>query len=75
MIPYADNSGASGITAYEPGPDSIIIEFRNGATYLYTSASSGSRVIAEMKRLAAEGRGLNTYLNEHTHDRYAKRIR
>lgn len=75
MRAYGDLGGDSGIAGYEPGPDYIRIEFTNGTVYLYTDASTGAEHVAEMKRLAAVGRGLNTYLNRWVRGRFARRER
>jgi len=65
MPNYANRGGDSGIVAYESGPDWIEVEFTSGAYrfYKYTYASAGSGQIEVMKKLAADGHGLNSYIN------------
>ena len=65
MKPYRNLSGDAGVAAYELGPDWIRIQFIRGGTYRYTRDSVGSRKLKEMKRLAEEGRGLTTFINQH----------
>ena len=75
MQPYRNVTGDSGITAFESGPDFIRVEFRDGKIYLYTYASTGTEHVEQMKRLAVAGKGLCTFINQHVHDRYARRER
>ncbi len=63
MIPYRDTGGDSGVVAYDVGEDYIDVRFKNGAVYRYTNATAGSGNISTMKRLAARGDGLNSYIN------------
>jgi hypothetical protein len=58
--------------AYEVGPDFIRVQFRGGATYLYTDASAGAHHIEQTKRLAAAGNGLNSYIMRHVKHGYAR---
>ncbi len=63
----------SGVVAYESGSDFIRVLFRNGAQYLYNTASVGIRNIEEMKKRAVNGIGLSTYISQHVKDRYHQR--
>lgn len=74
MQRYANRSGESGVVAYQIGVDSITVEFTSGVRYLYTIDSAGASNIARMIKLAADGRGLATFISQHAHDRYANRI-
>lgn len=74
MKPYKNLQGDSGVLAYEAGRDYIKIKFRPGEVYLYTNAATGAHHIAQMKKLAAEGRGLSTYISRHVKDRYAAKL-
>ena len=73
MTKYKNLSGESGISAYESGEDYIRVEFRDQDVYLYTDKSAGAEHIAEMKRLAEEGRGLNTYISQNVKANYEKK--
>lgn len=70
MERYPNLSGEGGITKYEVGPDYILVEFRKGRSYRYSHAGAGQVHVERMKRLAAEGRGLTTYISQHVHDLY-----
>jgi hypothetical protein len=73
---YLNLSGNSGVLVYEIGDDFIAIRFRpSGDIYWYTRASVGAGHLAAMKDLAVKGRGLSTYISEHSDVRegYAKK--
>ena len=62
MERYKNLGGHSSVQAFELGPDSITVEFNDGATYLYNYASTGTTHIDQMKGLALAGHGLNSYI-------------
>jgi hypothetical protein len=70
MKRYADESGMSGILAYETGKDWIKIKFKSGQLYKYSYDSAGKERITAMKKLAGQGKGLATYINKHVKDLY-----
>lgn len=74
MVLYGNLGGDSNVVSYEISNDSILVRFRDGGTYLYTSSSAGTANIAEMHRLARAGRGLNTFINREVRKRYAKKF-
>ena len=74
MTPYSNLSRRSGVAAYEIAPDSISVEFEDGAIYLYTEESAGRSNIECMKDLAAAGRGLSTFIVRHVRMAYAARL-
>jgi hypothetical protein len=65
MRPYANLSGDSGVLEYEPGPTFIRVRFRTGPPYLYTYESAGRENVERMKKLAAAGHGLSTFISQH----------
>jgi hypothetical protein len=75
MQRYRNLSGNSGVAAYETGADFIRIQFADGGIYRYDNASTGPRNIEELKRLAARGQGLATFINVHVRDAYALKER
>ena len=75
MKEYRNLGGDSGILGYESGSDSIRVEFSNGSVYLYTYASAGESNIEEMKRLATDGQGLNSFINRNVRLKYAEKER
>ena len=74
MPHYGDKSGDSGVASYEVGPDFIIVRFKEGHGYLYNDAAPGRRRVESMKRLAARGQGLSTYISKHVRDNYAAKL-
>lgn len=64
---------ASGIAAYEIGPDFIRIKYKDNSIYRYTNKSTGVENIKQMKCLAMNGKGLNTFINQHVRLRYAEK--
>lgn len=73
MKHYADDGHETGVQAYEAGADYIRVRFTNGAQYLYDERSAGAEHVREMKKRAAKGAGLSTYISQHVRDRYAAR--
>lgn len=74
MQRYRSIHADSGVTAYEAGVDFIVVEFRDGERYRYDYATTGVGEVEEMKRLAAQGRGLATYVNTTVRERYAEKL-
>ena len=75
METYSDAHGNSGIRAFEIRVDSILIRFEDGHEYLYSNERPGRVHVEKMKRLAHEGQGLNTYINQHVRKRFAKQVK
>ena len=74
MQRYGNQSRDSGVVAYDIDAGQIIVQFRNGDRYLYTEDSAGAANIARMQELARAGRGLSSFISQHVHDRYARKI-
>ena len=74
MESYKNLSGNSGVTAYAVVDEGILIRFQDGGIYLYTYESAGRRNIERMRALAAEGRGLSTYISQQVRDDYAAKF-
>ncbi|MDB5850482.1 MAG: hypothetical protein JWP29_4234 [Rhodoferax sp.] len=74
MQTYRNRGGTSPISAFETGPDTITVQFADGAAYVYNVRSAGQKHIAAMQRLAVDGQGLATYITRHVRDRYARRL-
>jgi hypothetical protein len=72
---YQDLSGDSGVAGYEIGAESITVQFKSGAIYLYTYASAGKSKIEAMKRLAVRGHTLSTFISREVKELYATQIR
>lgn len=72
--PYAGIDHDSGVSAYAIGPDFVAVEFRHDGRYLYTYKKPGRAPVEAMKKLAAAGEGLATYINRHVRENYARRL-
>lgn len=61
---YPNLSGRSNVVAFEITDDAITVQFASGRSryYVYNSVTPGAMVVAELKRLALAGRGLNSYI-------------
>lgn len=74
MQRYANESGASGVVAYEVHDDAIDIKFANGDIYRYDATTPGAADVELMKRFARAGRGLTSYISKYVKDRYAAKL-
>jgi hypothetical protein len=74
MQRYKNRSGRSGVVAYDIDAGQIIVQFSNGERYLYTEDSAGAANVAKMQALAQAGQGLSSFISQHVHDRYARKI-
>ena len=73
MPAYKNRSGNSGIIAYEIGRTFIKVRFRDGF-YNYTYAQPGKAQVEEMKKLAASGKGLSTFISRFVKENYASKL-
>jgi hypothetical protein len=66
MTKYANLSGESSVVSYQTTEDSIHLVFGSGAcrNYLYNHIRPGKAIVDVMKALAAQGRGLNSYVGK-----------
>ncbi|AWH85169.1 hypothetical protein HYN59_08550 [Flavobacterium album] len=74
MERYKNLEGHSGVTGYEIHDDSIRVEFNHDAVYEYTYESAGRRIIERMKKLAASGKGLSTYISRTVREKFGKKL-
>jgi hypothetical protein len=74
LKPYLSRREKSGVSAYLDGGDFIIVEFRHEHAYLYNQTEPGRKHVRIMKRLAAAGRDLTTYINQHVRTNYAQQL-
>ncbi|HEY4289191.1 MAG TPA: hypothetical protein VGN00_18950 [Puia sp.] len=64
---YLNINGDSGVHSFEIGFDYILVRFSNTQRiYSYSYAKAGARHVEELKRLALNGSGLNSYINKYT---------
>ncbi len=74
-LPYQRRNPKAGVVNYELLDGAIILEFADhNNRYLYNTEAPGPEAVVEMKRLAASGRGLTTYINQHVRERYAAKL-
>ena len=71
MEEYKNLAGDSGVVRYEIGDDFIRVQFSNNTIYLYTNTSAGSNNIEKMKKLAQDGKGLNTFISKNVRKNFA----
>ena len=64
----------SGVRAYELLTDGIKLQFQDYSTYLYDYQKPGKYHVEQMKRLAREGSGLTTYVNQHVRENYKQKL-
>lgn len=62
MKTYKNLNGNSDVKTYQFYGDAIKIRFSDDTVYLYTDEKSGEENIAQMKLLAAQGKGLGTFI-------------
>ena len=74
MEKYLNLGGDSGILAYEIGDYYIKVEFPEPhGIYTYSYQRAGRYHVEKMKKLAIDGRGLNTYINKNVRKLYDQR--
>ena len=62
MEQYRNLNGNSNVRAFFIGDDYIDVLFDGGEVYRYSYRSAGSDKIEQMKKLARQGRGLNSFI-------------
>lgn len=75
MISYKNLNGNSNVKCYNISENYIDIEFYNTPlVYRYSNVVPGSQFLNELKRLAIQGYGLNSYINKYVKKNYERRI-
>jgi hypothetical protein len=68
-----DSSGDSGVLAYTVGDDFIKVRFRHSPKiYVYDRVKPGPLHVGKMKKLAATGKNLSTYISQHVKENYSR---
>lgn len=75
MHRYKNLSQDSGVTSYKINNDSIIVEFTDGAQYVYSYDIPGKSKVEQMKELAINGKGLSTYISQTVKTSFAKKLK
>ena len=75
MISYKNLNGNSNVKCYNISENYIDIEFYNTPlVYRYSNIVPGRQVLNELKRLAIQGYGLNSYINRYVNKNYGRRF-
>ncbi len=74
MTLYKNIGRDSGVRSYQIQSNTISVTFTSGVTYVYNYGSAGKEHIENMKELAQNGRGLNSYINKYVKNRYSKKF-
>ncbi|TSJ41660.1 hypothetical protein [Fluviicola chungangensis] len=72
---YLNRGGNSNVANYSIEGDSITVQFKDGSMYLYNYFSTGVAGVEQMKRLAVNGMGLNSYISRFVRKQYARKLR
>ena len=75
MEKYLNLSSHSGIVGYEIENVSITVYFNSRYAYKYDNFTPGESVVNQMKYLAIQGRGLNTFINKYVGQLYHFKFR
>ena len=74
LTAYRNRSGHSSVAAYALLEHALIVQFDDGATYLYGLDRPGRHHVGRMKSLAMSGRGLNAYIRRYVRDKYQAQL-
>lgn len=72
MQRYLNLGGNSSVRAYFIGNDFIDVQFVKGNSYRYSYRTAGIDKVEQMKKLAQQGYGLNTYIKCYANNDYEK---
>ena len=67
---YSNLNGKSSIVGYNAGFDRISVKFRDGRVYTYSYSKAGVYHVENMKKLAEQGYGLNSYIMKNVRNKY-----
>jgi hypothetical protein len=70
LTAYRNRGGDSGVAAYALLDHALIVQFDDGATYLYGPVRPGRHHVGRMKSLAMAGRGLDAYIRRYVRDKH-----
>lgn len=72
MERYLNLGGNSNVKWYSVGSDYIDVVFGTGARYRYSYRSAGMDKVEQMKKLARQGWGLNSYIMRYVRKEYER---
>ena len=70
MQNYTNSIRGSNVIGYEIGDNFIIAQFKDYKTYKYSYQRAGSPYVEQMKQLASQGHGLNSFINKYVKKLY-----
>lgn len=73
MQAYKNLGGNSNIKAFYIGEDNIDVQFNGGDIYRYSYQSAGREKVEQMKKLAVQGVGLNSYIMRNARKNYERK--
>ena len=73
MEQYKNYNGNSNIKAFFIGSDYVDVQFKSGLIYRYSYRSAGSMKVEQMKNLAIQGKGLNSYIMRNAKKDYERK--
>lgn len=74
MERYGNIGRDSGVLEYEIGANYIKVKFSDGSIYLYSYRKPGDYHVEQMKNLAQNGVGLNSYINKNVKHKYESKL-
>lgn len=75
FIRYKNLGGKSVVSRFEILKDIVTIKFTDNSSYNYSNQSAGVANIEQMKKLAAAGKGLGTFITTNLKDKWMRKIR
>lgn len=72
MTIYKNLGGNSNIYAFSIGEDYIDVQFNGGKIYKYSYYSAGKDKVEQMKKLAVQGQGLNSFIMRRARNDYER---
>ncbi len=72
MTIYKNLGGNSNIYAFFIGDDYIDVQFNGGKIYKYSYYSAGKDKVEQMKKLALQGQGLNSFIMRKARNDYER---
>lgn len=69
---YKNLDGNSSVRAFAIGDNYIDVKFASGRIYRYSYRSAGIANVEQMKRMAVEGRGLNSFIMRNVKEMYER---
>ncbi len=75
FLRYKNLGGKSTVSRFEILKDIVTVKFTDSSCYNYSNQSAGVANIEQMKKLAAAGKGLGTFITANLKDKWMRKIR